>query len=103
MSVTSAPPRHDTTDIDAGVIEEARARQRRHRTLAAAATVAALVAAGLAALIGPGGVGPGARSVGLPPGGQIVDAGPLTVTLPAGWQWRSLLGVTATAPIRSSP
>ena len=76
---------------EAGVIEEARTRQRRHRALAAA-TVAALVAVGLVALIGPSGAGPGARSVGVAPGSQTVHAGPLTVTLPANWQWRILHG-----------
>jgi len=39
------------------------------------------------ALIGPGGGGPGARSVGSPAGDQTVHAGPLTATLPAGWHW----------------
>ena len=84
--------RHAVSAPDAGVIEEARTRQRRHRVLAAAATVAALVAAGLVALIGPSGAAPGARTVGVAPGSQIVHAGPLTVTLPANWQWRILHG-----------
>ena len=89
MTVTVERPRVEAPD--AGVIEEARTRQRRHRALAAA-TVAALVAAGLVALIGPSGAGPGARTVGVAPGRQTVHAGPLTVTLPANWQWRILHG-----------
>jgi hypothetical protein len=45
-----------TRDIEAGVIEEARARQRRHR---APACVAVLVGATTAALLMSGGIGGG--------------------------------------------
>jgi hypothetical protein len=85
-TVTAPPP--VAFEIDAGVVEDARARQRRHRTLAATATVAALVAAGLVGLIGSGGIGPGAGSVGSPAGGQPIHAGSLSATLPVGWHWR---------------
>jgi hypothetical protein len=88
MALTEHPPPHHTIDVDAGVIEEARERQRRYRTLAAAATVAALMAAGLVALIGRSGAGPVARGVGVAPPGHTVSAGAMTVTLPAGWHWR---------------
>lgn len=44
------------------------------------------------ALIDASGAGPGTRNVGAAPGGQTVHAGALLVTLPAGWQWRILLG-----------
>ncbi|MGH2884691.1 MAG: hypothetical protein ACRDPA_18650 [Solirubrobacteraceae bacterium] len=40
-------PRSADQEIDAGVIEDARARQRRHRGIAAAVIVAAALAAGL--------------------------------------------------------
>ena len=56
MSVTVPPPKQAP---DAGVIEEARARQRRHRGLAAAAVAAAGLAAAL--LLGFIGGGGGAR------------------------------------------
>lgn len=91
MTATALSPTPRMPNVDAGVIEEARARQRRHRILAAAAAVAAVTAVGLVALTGPS-VGPGARGVGAAPGGQTVHAGPLTVTLPADWQWRILRG-----------
>lgn len=67
---THAPP-SGAPDIDAGVIEEARARERRHRLVGAAALVAAGVVATVVLSIGGGGVsGPGAappqRSAGRP-------------------------------------
>lgn len=65
MSVTVPPPKETP---DAGVIEEARARQRRHRGLAAAGVVAAGVAAAL--LFGFVGGGGGSRR-----GGSAVPAG----------------------------
>ncbi len=68
MSVTLKPPPTETPD--AGVIEEARARQRRHRGVAAAAVIAAAVAAVL--LLGFAGGGGGSH-----PGSTAVPAGRL--------------------------
>ena len=72
-------------DVAAGVIIDARQRQRR-RSLGAATILAVLATAALAALGGHGGLGPGAS-----PGtqeGHTVRAGALAVTVPAGWHWR---------------
>ncbi len=68
MSVTVKPPPTETPD--AGVIEEARARQRRHRGLAAAGVVAAGVTAAL--LLGSAGRGGGSHH-----GSAAVPAGRL--------------------------
>lgn len=57
MSVTVTPPPQDAPD--AGVVEEARARQRRHRGIAAAATIAA--GAIVALLLGFAGGGGGSH------------------------------------------
>ena len=76
----------NTPDVAAGVIIDARERQRR-RSLGAAAILAVLATAALVALDGPGGLGPGASNHAAP-GGHTVRAGALTVTLPAGWHWR---------------
>jgi hypothetical protein len=66
MTITIKPPPLATPD--AGVIEEARARQRRHRGVAAAATVAAASIAAI--LLGFAGGGEGSRpaSGSVPPG-----------------------------------
>jgi hypothetical protein len=53
MSITVEPP--SVEGPDAGVIEEARARQRRHRGIAGAALVAAAIAALVATSLGGGG------------------------------------------------
>jgi hypothetical protein len=66
MSVAVKPPPTDTPD--AGVIEEARARQRRHRSLAAAGAIAAGVAAGLLLGFAGGGRGAHPRSAAVPAG-----------------------------------
>jgi hypothetical protein len=68
MSVTVKPPPAETPD--AGVIEEARARQRRHRGLAAAGVIAAGLTAAL--LLGFAGGGRGSH-----PGSASVPAGRL--------------------------
>jgi len=68
MSVTVKPPPTETPD--AGVIEEARARQRRHRGMAAAGVIAAGVTAAL--LLGFAGGGRGSH-----PGIAAVPAGRL--------------------------
>jgi hypothetical protein len=68
MSVTVKPPPTETPD--AGVIEEARARQRRHRGVAAAGVIAAGVIAVL--LLGFAGGGGGSH-----PGSAAVPAGRL--------------------------
>jgi hypothetical protein len=67
MTITVERPRVETPD--AGVIEEARARQRRHRGATVAATVAAIAAILLAFAGGGGGSQPGSASVprGRPP------------------------------------
>ena len=78
------PP--STPDVAAGVIADARGRQLRRRAVTAAAIAVIMAAALMAA--GTRGLGSGAGSVGAPPAGQIVRAGALTVTLPAGWHWR---------------
>lgn len=78
--------------VAAGVIDDARARQSRRRTLAAAATVAVLISATLIAPIGPTGREPGAPGAGSPAAGQTLRAGALTLTVPAGWHWRIQLG-----------
>ena len=57
MTVTVEPPQRETPD--AGVIEEARARQRRHRGLAGAAAAAVMIAA---VVLASGGGGDGGRS-----------------------------------------
>jgi hypothetical protein len=68
MSVTVKPPPTETPD--AGVIEEARARQRRHRGVAAAGVIAAgVIAALLLGFAGGGGVShPGIAAV---PAGRL--------------------------------
>jgi hypothetical protein len=48
MTLTATPPSPDVLDVDAGVIEEARQRQRRHRGMAA---VAAVMVAGLVVIV----------------------------------------------------
>ncbi|HEY4896631.1 MAG TPA: hypothetical protein VII01_11130, partial [Solirubrobacteraceae bacterium] len=53
---------------DAGVIEAARARQRRHHGVAAAVTLAGGVIATILLGFGGGGGGSGSRSASLPPG-----------------------------------
>jgi hypothetical protein len=67
MTITVERPRVETPD--AGVIEEARARQRRHRGAAVTATVAAIAATVLAFAGGGGRSQPGSASVprGRPP------------------------------------
>jgi hypothetical protein len=86
MPLTASPLPHRSLAVDAGVIEEARTRQRRQRTLAAGATVAALLAAGLAALVGPSGLGRGPGDVfgrtPTPPG-ESPTASPAKRVLPA--------------------
>jgi hypothetical protein len=62
----TAPPRQ-SLDVDAGVIEEARARQRRHRGIAVAAAVVAAIAALTLASVGGQGISHPARASG-PPG-----------------------------------
>ena len=64
MSVTVKPPPADSPD--AGVIEEARARQRRHRGLAAAGVIAAGVTAALLLGFAGGGGGAHPRSAAVP-------------------------------------
>src|ERR1700674_1527826 len=69
MTLTADPPPRDRLDVDAGVIEEARARQHRQRTLAASAITAGIVAIVLAVAWG-GGNGAGSRQApGSPPSG----------------------------------
>ena len=69
MTITVEPPPVETPDAletpDGGVIEEARARQRRHRGATAAATVAAAAIAAIlwAVASGGGGSHPGSASV----------------------------------------
>jgi len=65
MSVTQPPP---LDSPDAGVIEEARARQRRQRGLAGAATIAAVTIAALLFAFGGGGNGLRGRVAPLPAG-----------------------------------
>jgi hypothetical protein len=55
VALTATPPPHDRLDVDAGVIEEARARQRRHRGVAAAALVVAAAIAAVVLTFGGGG------------------------------------------------
>jgi hypothetical protein len=57
MSAIQSPPHPPEIDnnVDAGVIEEARARQRRHRRAAAVVALATVIAAGLLLAFGGGG------------------------------------------------
>ncbi|HEX4035770.1 MAG TPA: hypothetical protein VHX66_15100 [Solirubrobacteraceae bacterium] len=57
MSVTTDPPVHDSLDPEAGVIEEGRARQRRHRSAGGVAVLAAAIATTLLVSGGLGGGG----------------------------------------------
>jgi hypothetical protein len=62
MALTATPPPQDALDVDAGVIEDARGRQRRQRVVGAAAVVAVIVLA-VVAYFGAGGtVSPGSRT-----------------------------------------
>jgi hypothetical protein len=56
MSVTAAPP--PVEDLDAGVIEEARARERRHRRIAATLVVVAAAIGAVVLAFSPGGSKP---------------------------------------------
>lgn len=60
MALTAHRPPHHALDVDAGVIEEARRRQRRTRSFVGAGTTAAIVAIVLAVAWG-GGNGAGSR------------------------------------------
>jgi hypothetical protein len=51
-----------------------------------------LIAGGLTVASAAPAQTPDSRSVASPAGSQTVHAGPLTLTLPADWQWRSLRG-----------
>jgi hypothetical protein len=62
LQTPSPPPSKRDEDIEAGVIDDARDRQRQHRAIGAAAIVAALIAAGL--IIGFAGGGGGSGSGG---------------------------------------
>jgi hypothetical protein len=55
MATTATPPRLDVLDVDGGVIEDARARQRHQRGIATAAVMAAIATAVLALVLGGGG------------------------------------------------
>jgi photosystem II stability/assembly factor-like uncharacterized protein len=80
------PPAPDQ-EIEAGPIKDARARQRRHRGIAAALIVAAALAAGLILGFTGGGGGSragrhsGARGSGAPAAGHASDQGPAAVSV----------------------
>ena len=98
MTLTVEPPPVEA--LDAGVIEEARARQRRHRGIAAAATV---VAAGIAAIglaAGGGGGSAHAAQGSVPPARPPLKTAPLSAaacvagqTTTTGKPSRSLLAI----------
>jgi hypothetical protein len=69
MSVTVKPPPTETPD--AGVIEEARARQRRHRGMATAGVIVAGVTAALLLGFAGGGRGSHPRNASVPAGGRL--------------------------------
>jgi len=101
MALIATPPRPHVLDVDAGVIEDARARQRRHRGVAGAATVlAAAIAAVVLGLVSGGGRGgpAGAHSSRPQPAAPISTAA--CITVPSSWNtgtpspaFLSLLGV----------
>jgi hypothetical protein len=63
MSVTAAPP--PVEDLDAGVIEEARARERRHRRIAGTVVVLAVAVGAVVLALSPGGAKPPAARASL--------------------------------------
>lgn len=96
MLVTEAPPAPPAptfdTEIDAGVIEDARARQRRHRIIGLALLAGAAAIAGLILGFGAGG-GDAAAPNGHPStAGHPIRVGPMTVSVPPGWHWTTERG-----------
>jgi hypothetical protein len=73
MTTTQLPPRPPEVqdDVDAGVIEDARARERKHRRVGAVAVLAAAIAAGLLLTFGGGSGSSGGGSAGKGNGGQL--------------------------------
>jgi hypothetical protein len=90
MGSAASYPSPSPPDIAAGVIDDARRRQSRRRILVTA-TVAVIAAASFIALDG-GRLGPGVPDSVAGPVSKTVHAGPLTLTMPVAWQWRSLHG-----------
>ena len=83
-----APPAPDIdTEIAAGVIEDARARQRHQRIIGLALLAGAAALAALILGFGAGGGDAPAPNGRAPTGGHPIRVGPSTVSLPAGWHW----------------
>ena len=76
MSVQAppCPPSHDP-GVDGGVIEDARARERRHRQIGSLLVAALAVGALIAGIAGGGGVGSGGGHTGGHPSGSAAGAG----------------------------